>query len=107
MSHSVEIEAPTRPPDAEREQHVSEAQAQLYRLSGDYNPLHVDPAVAQMSGYDRPILHGLCSLGFAVRAVLDECAGAGGGDASRFRCVRALRRARAARTNPEDADVAH
>ena len=86
VSHSAAIEAPARPPDAEREQRVSEAQAQLYRLSGDYNPLHVDPAIAQMSGFDRPILHGLCSLGFAVRAVLDECAG---GDASRFRCVRA------------------
>ena len=67
MSHSAEIEAPTRPPDAEREQHFSEAQAQLYRLSGDYNPLHVDPAVAQMSGYDHPILHGLCSLDARLR----------------------------------------
>ena len=47
---------------------------------------HVDPAVAQMSGYEKPILHGLCSLGFAVHAVLNECAG---GAAARFKAVRA------------------
>merc|ERR1719215_891122 len=81
VSHSRPSAPPARPCDCMREQRVSEGQAQLYRLSGDYNPLHVDPEVAQMSGYERPILHGLCSLGYAVRAVLRECAA---GDEARF-----------------------
>lgn len=56
-------------------------QALLYRLNGDRNPLHSDPSFAAMAGFDKPILHGLCTFGFTGRALLH---GRCGGDAGRF-----------------------
>ncbi|TPX42713.1 hypothetical protein SeLEV6574_g05450 [Synchytrium endobioticum] len=63
---------PKRAPDAVVREKTSEEQAVLYRLSGDYNPLHVDPSMSKMGGFDVPILHGLCTLAYAGRHVLQK-----------------------------------
>ncbi|HGG58145.1 MAG TPA: hypothetical protein ENK31_10150 [Nannocystis exedens] len=63
---------PDREPDAIVEETISANQALLYRLSGDWNPLHVDPEFAKAFGFERPILHGLCTFGYAGRAILGE-----------------------------------
>lgn len=63
---------PARAPDAVVEEKTTEEQAALYRLSGDYNPLHVDPAFAKMGGFKQPILHGLCFFGIAGKAVYGQ-----------------------------------
>lgn len=61
---------PERPPEATVDIPVAAQAALLYRLSGDYNPLHADPAIAEKAGFPAPILHGLASYGIAARAVL-------------------------------------
>jgi acyl dehydratase len=61
---------PERAPDIVFVTETRRDQALLYRLNGDRNPLHSDPAVAKRAGFPQPILHGLCSYGIACRAVL-------------------------------------
>ena len=72
---------PTATPDHSVTYATRTDQALLYRLSGDRNPLHSDPAFAAMGGFDRPILHGLCTYGFTGRALLHTLCGA---DPARF-----------------------
>jgi NAD(P)-dependent dehydrogenase (short-subunit alcohol dehydrogenase family)/acyl dehydratase len=64
------FEFPEREPDFEELDRPSPDQPLVYRLSGDTFALHVDPDFAQMSGFKAPIMHGLCTLGFACRAVV-------------------------------------
>jgi len=66
----AENEPPGREPDFVDELKVSEVQNLIYRLLGDTNPLHVDPEFAKLAGFDRPVLHGLCTFGFAGRSIL-------------------------------------
>ncbi len=69
--------SPPTPPDRAPDIVVNEAtyssQAALYRLSGDFNPLHIDPSMATTVGFTKPILHGLCSYGYAGRAIIQGC----------------------------------
>jgi acyl dehydratase len=70
---AFEVEVPT-----------SRSQALLYRLTGDINPIHSHPEVAKQAGFERPILHGLCSYGIAGRVALKQLAG---DDPARFRAL--------------------
>jgi len=84
-TNSESIKVPQREPDAVEETVTSPQQTHIYRLSGDYNPLHIDPRFAKISGFQQPILHGLCSLGIATRAVLKVFAG---NDSAQFKSVK-------------------
>lgn len=67
---------PERQPDDVVETHTLPQQALLYRMSsGDRNPLHADPAFAALAGFDRPILHGLCTYGVVLKAVTESVLG--------------------------------
>ncbi|KAF2721485.1 putative peroxisomal multifunctional beta-oxidation protein [Polychaeton citri CBS 116435] len=62
---------PQRKPDAVVEEKTTEEQAAVYRLSGDRNPLHIDPDFSKVGGFKVPILHGLCFFGISGKAVLN------------------------------------
>lgn len=68
-------EPPERKPDATIHEQTLDRQALIYRLSGDINPLHADPSMAALGNFDRPILQGLATFGFAARAVMKQYAG--------------------------------
>jgi acyl dehydratase len=69
-------------PDFEVTETIPVNQALIYRLSGDLNPLHADPAFSQKAGFPVPILHGLCTYGYAGRAIVHKACG---GDATKLR----------------------
>lgn len=82
---SSRVAPPERAPEWELEIPVRHDQALLYRLSGDWNPLHADPDFAKLGGFDQPILHGLCTYGITLKAVVDTVLG---GDTGRVRSYR-------------------
>lgn len=81
---SVAREQPVWPPDAELSFKTTDVQALLYRLSGDFNPLHADQEVAKAVGFDGPILHGLCTYGIVGRQAFMTFADA---DPRRFKAI--------------------
>ncbi len=77
-------EAPGREPDHVVSYPTRSDQALLYRLNGDRNPLHADPKFAELAGFPKPILHGLCTYGFTGRALLHAMCGS---DPTRFKAM--------------------
>jgi len=77
---------PEREPDVVLSDKTNKNQALHYRIaSGDHNPLHADPVFAAMVGFKQPILHGLCTFGFAGRAVMRQFAS---NDPTRFKSIK-------------------
>lgn len=83
---SEKIQFPDRAPDQQVSYTTREDQALTYRLSGDRNPLHSDPSFSAMGGFEKPILHGLCTYGFTGRGLLNALCD---GDAGRFKSMNA------------------
>jgi acyl dehydratase len=81
---SGKFEPPDRKPDHQVSYETRVDQPLIYRLSGDRNPLHSDPSFATLGGFDRPIMHGLCTYGFTGRALLHSVCG---GDPARFKSM--------------------
>ncbi len=72
---------PEREPDHIIKDKTTMQQAAIYRLTGDINPIHIDPNFAKMGGFEKPFLHGLCTYGFVGRAALQALCG---GDPDKF-----------------------
>ncbi|KAL9082878.1 MAG: hypothetical protein Q9159_006121 [Coniocarpon cinnabarinum] len=69
---TASFKPPNRSPDATVDEKTSPDQAALYRLNGDYNPLHIDPSFAAVGGFKEPILHGLCFFGIGGKHVISQ-----------------------------------
>ncbi|MEM7078306.1 MAG: MaoC/PaaZ C-terminal domain-containing protein [Pseudomonadota bacterium] len=85
QTYSAKITVPEKAPDLTASALVPDNQAHIYRLSGDYNPLHIDPAAAQFGGFDAPILHGLCTFGHCGQLLLEALCG---GESQRFKTIK-------------------
>ena len=85
-SRSQRIDVPQRPADVVASAAIPAQQAAVYRLSGDYNPLHIDPAAARFGGFPAPILHGLCTYGHCAQLLLGALCD---GDPARFGTLKA------------------
>lgn len=85
QTYSQKLAVPDRAPDVSVQGRVADNQALIYRLSGDYNPLHIDPEAARFGGFDAPILHGLCTFGQCAQLLLGALAD---GDPARFKTIK-------------------
>ncbi|KAI0244775.1 hypothetical protein L0F63_002902 [Massospora cicadina] len=86
LRHRHQLSPEGKEPDVVETVTTSADQAALYRLCGDYNPLHIDPSMSQLGGFDVPILHGLCTYGIAAKAALERF---GGNDPGAIKSVKA------------------
>lgn len=84
-TYSQKIVVPESEPTYSISVRIGENQAHIYRLSGDYNPLHIDPDSAKFGGFETPILHGLCTFGHCAQALLEHLCE---GDAQRFKKIK-------------------
>ncbi|KAH9259471.1 hypothetical protein BASA81_002514 [Batrachochytrium salamandrivorans] len=85
VTNSEAVSVPKRAPDHVEKVKTDESMPLLYRLSGDYNPLHVDQDMASMSGFEKPIMHGLCSFGISCHAVIKSMLD---NDAAKFKAIK-------------------
>ncbi|MCY4656956.1 MAG: MaoC/PaaZ C-terminal domain-containing protein [Gammaproteobacteria bacterium] len=85
ITYSQKITLPDSLADVEIAREVPLGQAHVYRLSGDYNPLHIDPDSAKFGGFEAPIMHGLCTLGFCSQLLLQAICD---GDHARFKKIK-------------------
>jgi len=85
QTFSEKLHVPDANPDITNQAFIADNQAHIYRLSGDYNPLHIDPEAAKFGGFDEPILHGLCTFGHCGQLLLAALCD---NDASRFKKIK-------------------